>query len=298
MKKNIFKYIIPGLLLTGIVACKKNNHVVDKDPLIVPEAARFINYPGVSTNYYSFFIQEDPAPGSVFNQLIGVTTVSSSDRKVKLTYSSLRATAGVQYTAPAELTIPAGETTVNLPFQGLFAGYPTGRKDTVKIKITSADGFVKPNAYKDSIMLIMQKYCPVVLADLEGDYDNTIEYSSSGAVSWGPYSTVVKNLFSTGATTAEADIENIYDYGGEVHAKFDWTDPANFKVTIPEQYTGINLIDGGVTYQLWLRTNGSTSTFSSCDNNITIWIDAVAKIPATGETAGYWSQNYKVVLGK
>lgn len=298
MRKSIFKYIIPGLLLTGIVACKKNNFVVDKDPLAVPEAARFINYPGVSNNYYNYFIQENPAPGSVYNQLIGVTTVSNIDRKVKLTYSSLRATQGVQYTGPTELTIPAGETTVNLPFQGLFAGYPTGRKDTVKIKITAADGFVKPNAYKDSIMLIIQKYCPVVIADLEGDYDNTIEYSASGAVSWGPYSTVVKNVVSTGATTAEADIENIYDYGGQVHAKFDWTDPANFKVTIEEQYTGIDLRLSGVDYQLWLRTNGSTSTFSSCDNNITIWIDALGKDPATGATVEDFSTNYKIVLGK
>lgn len=298
MKKNIYRYIITGLLLTGIVACKKNNLVVDKDPLVVPEAARFINYPGASNNYYSYFIQENPAPGSIFNQLIGATTVSGTDRKVKLTYSSLRATAGVQYTGPAELTIPAGATTVNLPFQGLFAGYPTGRKDTVKIKITSADGFIKPNAYKDSIMLIMQKYCTVVLANLSGDYDNTIEYSSSGAVSWGPYTTVVKNVTSTGATTAEADIENIYDYGGQVHAKFDWTDPANFKVTIAEQNTGAIVVSGGTPYQLWIRTNGSTSTFSSCDNNITVRIDAIAKSTTTGATVGNFSTNYRIVLSK
>lgn len=265
MKKNIFKYIIPGMLLIGAVACKKNNMVVDKDPIIPPEAARFIVSPPSSNNYYSYFIQQNPAPGSQYVLPIGVTTVSNSERKIKLTYTSLRAVAGVQYTAPTEITIPAGQTTANLNFQGLFAGYAGGRKDTVKIKITSADGFVKPNAYRDSVMLIVQQYCPVVLNDLAGNYTKTYENGT-----YGPYTTSLTNLTSTGATTATATLTNIYDSGITGTIGLDWTVPGGFKVTVASQSTGFT--SGGLPLMLRSNPNNTTSTFNSCNQTFTIYM--------------------------
>ncbi len=170
--KNIFnKFFVGGLLLLSIASCKKNNLVVDKDPLIPLEAARFLMVPTASNNYYNFNILEVPAPGSVFSIPIGVTTVSNVDRKVSFTYTSNKAIAGTQYTAPSEITIKAGSTIDTLRIQGLFAGYNTGRIDTLKIKIASGTGFINKNSYQDSLMLIMKKTCPVVVADLAGDFE-------------------------------------------------------------------------------------------------------------------------------
>ena len=171
MKKFINRFFLVGLVLLTIASCKKNNLVIDQDPLIVPEAARFLMVPTASNNYYNYNILEIPAPGSVFNLPVGITTVSNVDRKVMFAITSNRAVQGVQYTAPTELTIKAGKTIDTLKIQGLFAGYPTGRLDTLKIKITSGSGFVNKNAYQDSVMLIMKKTCPIVVADFAGDFE-------------------------------------------------------------------------------------------------------------------------------
>ncbi len=170
MKKfmNIYFYI--GLVLLGTASCKKNNVVLDQSPLIPLEAARFLMVPTVSNNYYNYDILATPAPGSVFNLPIGVTTVSNVDRKVMFTITSRTAVSGVQYTAPTEVTIKAGKAIDTLRIQGLFAGYPSGRKDTLKIKITSAAGFVNKNSYQDSVMLVMKKSCPLNVADFAGDF--------------------------------------------------------------------------------------------------------------------------------
>ena len=171
MNKTLNRIFLGGLILLSIASCKKNNLVVDQDPLIPLEAARFLMVPAASNSYYNFNILEVPAPGSVFNIPIGVTTVSNVDRKVSFTYTSNRAVAGAQYTAPTEITIKAGQAVDTLRIQGLFAGYPSGRIDTLKIKITSGTGFINKNAYQDSLMLIMKKTCPVVVADFAGDFE-------------------------------------------------------------------------------------------------------------------------------
>lgn len=171
MNKIFNRIFLGGLILLSIASCKKNNLVVDQDPLIPLEAARFLMVPAASNSYYNFNILEVPAPGSVFNLPIGVTTVSNVDRKVSFTYTSNRAVAGAQYTAPAEITIKAGQAIDTLRIQGLFAGYPSGRIDTLKIKISPGTGFINNNAYQDSVMLIMKKTCPVVVADFAGDFE-------------------------------------------------------------------------------------------------------------------------------
>lgn len=262
MRKNIFKYALPGLLLVAMASCKKNNLVIDQDPLTPTEAARFIITPPSTTNTYFHYILSSPAPGSSYTLPIGVTTVSSSERKVKIAYSSRTAVAGAQYNAPAEVVIPANAATANLDIQGIFAGYPTGRKDTLKIKLVNADGYVKINAYQDSVMLIMQKYCDVVLANVGGDYARTFEGT------YGPYLSSVIDLVSTGATTATAKITNIYDSGITINVTFDWADPAAFKVIIPDQAT--QYTSGGLPLRIRQNPGAATSTFSSCDNTITL----------------------------
>ena len=135
MKYNFLKIVLLSITITGFLSCKKNNLVVDKDP-VVAERARFLINPLINTYYVR-------STGNAYKIPVSVTTVSNVDRQIQFTYTSLRAASGVQYTAPATLTMKAGQVIDTLSFSGLFAGYPTGRRDTVKVKITSNDGYVK-----------------------------------------------------------------------------------------------------------------------------------------------------------
>ena len=292
MSKTIFKITFAAVIALGAYSCKKNNYVIDQE-VIAPAFVKF-NVRAIADTAAVYYIRSTNEP---FKIPIGVTNVSNVDRTVQLTYTSNTAVQGQQYNAPTSITIPAGQTLDTLEIQGLFSGYPSStRIDTLFIKISGGD--IPASNYWKGFRLIMRKYCEVDINSFAGDFDNTLEYSSSGAVSWGPYTTSVSNIVSTGATKATADISNLYDYGGTVNAQFDWTNPAAFKVTIPEQNTGALVSSGGVTYALWIKTNGTASTFSSCENTITVRIDAIAKDPATGETAGNFSTNYRIVMNR
>lgn len=288
MSMKSFKFFFSGaMLLSIIISCEKNNLVVDQDPLTVPEAARFVMSP--TSSYYNYYITQNPTPGSIFKIPIGVTTVTNTDRKVKFTYSSVDAVEGTHYIAIPDITIPAGSAIDTLFLQGIFSAYPAGRMDTLKIRISNADSYVVQNAYQDSIFVILQSYCPVILSELGGDYDNTFEGT------YGPYTSSVTNLVSTSPTTAEGKLENVYDSGITAsNVVFNWTSAASFTVTIPEQNTG--LISSG--YQVWIRTSpGGTNTFSSCLNTITLTYDLIAKT-ASGTVAGYFAQNYRATMAK
>lgn len=290
MKKNRFIYIAAGLLLTSAVACKKNNIAVDKD-VTPPEAARFV----VSGSVYSYYIQ-DLAAGSFYKIPVGITNVSNVDRKIQFTYASPTGAAnGTQYKAPQTVTIPAGKALDSLVVQGLFAGYPTGRKDTLNIKISGGDGFVAPNAYSTSIALIMQKYCNVVLADLQGNYSNTRETNSSGGSPYGPYvSDVTLKAIAGSSTTASVVFGNFWDSGIDAAGTIDWSDPANFKVTIPYQYSGL---DYAANQPLYLRTSlTQPSTFSSCDQSFSITADFIIQNYNNTGNSAYYAQNYKIYI--
>jgi hypothetical protein len=240
-------------------SCKKNNYSVDVDAIQTPERAQFVPNNGI--NRVDYYVT---SAGAAYKIPVGITSVSTVDRTLNLTYSSRTAVAGQQYSAPASILIKAGQALDTLNFAGIFAGYPSGRKDTVKIKFSGIEGV----SLRDSFELIMTKYCDVIPANLVGTYANTNEYGSSGAFSYGPYSTKVKNMTSTGATSASLSFENLYDNGwNDITATMTWATPSTFTVTIPSQLTG----DG-----LRVRTStaaGAVSTFSSCDNTFTLDVD-------------------------
>ncbi len=248
-----------GLLAATLFSCKKENEWVDNGSIgTPPERAHFIKTP-LSGDFY---IVSTPTGGSFYNIPVGLTTASNTDRTVSFTYSSNRATAGTQFSGPASITIPAGSTVDTLRIQGLFSGYPTGRRDTIVVKINKTGSDVLSAGFSDTFRLIAQKYCPVSLAELEGAYTRTFEGT------YGPYVSTVEELVSTGATSATGIITNIYDSGIRARATFDWSNPAQFRVTIAGQSTGIVLSNG---LELFVRTNAaSASSFSSCDQTITM----------------------------
>lgn len=203
---------------------------------------------------------------SVFKIPVGITNVSSQSRTVNFSVSSpTGAAAGTQYTlAGSSIVIPANTAVDSISLKGLFAGYPGSRRDTLVFKITGGDVGVFTGA--ETYKVVMQKYCDVTLAGLGGNFTKTYENGS-----YGPYVSTVTNVTSTGATTATAKLNNIYDSGISGNITFNWTDPAAFFVTIPSgQNTGFT--SGGLP--LLLRgTPGKTSTFSSCDNTLTLYLD-------------------------
>jgi|JI7StandDraft_1071085.scaffolds.fasta_scaffold10813_3 hypothetical protein len=263
-------------------SCKKNNYSVDVDAIQTPERAQFVPNNGI--NRVDYYVT---SAGAAYKIPVGITSVSTVDRTLNLTYSSRTAVAGQQYSAPASIVIKAGQALDTLSFAGIFAGYPSGRKDTVKIKFSGIEGV----SLRDSFELIMTKYCDVIPANLAGNYANTKEYTSSGALSYpstGGYLTQVKNMTSTGATSASLAFANLYDNGwNDITATMTWATPSTFTVTIPSQLTG----DG-----LRVRTStaaGAVSTFSSCDNTFTLDVDLLN--PTSGAVL---SSKYRFVLAR
>lgn len=272
-----FLFVAGSLIFAASCTEKVNEELLEP-----PSFAEF----GTSNLTGKYFITNSTS--SSFKIPVGITNTGTSDRTIQFTYTSpTGAVAGTQYTAPQSVVIPAGKALDTLVVKGLFAGYPTGRKDTLRIKIAGGD--VAANAYNNTYNLVMQKYCDVTLAGLGGDYNNTFEGT------YGPYPTSIHGLVSTGATTATGMIDNLYDVGfTNTSAVFDWTDPAAFAVTIPAQSTGFTW--GGLPLMI-RSTPGALSTFSSCDNTVSVRIDIYR---VNGGVAEYYqgTRNYLVSMAR
>jgi hypothetical protein len=274
---SLMMLLLATILMTS--SCKKNNYSVDLDDVKqAPLAAEFV--PQDSKLRVDYFVTASNNPYKI---PVGITNVSNEDRTISLSYSSRNAAEGAQYNGPTSITIPAGKAIDTLYFKGIFTGYPAGRKDTVKIKFSGTPGVDR----RDSFELIMQRYCDVVLTALTGNYNNTNEFTSSGAFSYGPYVTAVENLVSTGPTKAEGFFVNLYDYGwNDIKFVMDWTNPANFTITIPDQQTGSP--SSGVARVR--SSSGRTNTFSSCDQTFSISLDLL------NASGGVLSSGYQIRL--
>lgn len=261
-------FIAAGLVSMVFVSCKKGEHI---DNIIAPpEAARF----NKTTPTGSFFIDPtNPATGLTFTVPVSISTVSSADRTLNLTYtSSTGAAQGVQYNGPASVTIPAGETTASFDITGIPAGYDVpGRKDNLVINISSPDTVYK----RGTFWLTMQKYCAVNFPAFAGDYDNTNEVW--GTNTWGPYTTAVETITSTGPTSARITVSNLFDFGwNPITFDVDWSNPSAFTVNVVPQSSGIGdagTLSNGTYAGLEVAVRpfaGNPGTFSSCDGSITL----------------------------
>ena len=280
MKKIIAIGSLFSLTIFVITSCKKNNLVVDNDPPIPPERSEFAYTSGASFSR-SFYVKSS-APGNVFKIPVGITSLSDKDRTIQFTYTSTTAVQGTHYNAPSSITIKAGSALDSLPVTGIFANIPSGTSYVVKIKITGGD--VPIFAGKDSVFLTLRRYCDVVLGQLGGNFIAN-EYSATGGFSYGPYSSGVVNLTSTGPTTASGAFANLFDYGwNNINFTMDWSDPSNFIVNIPLQATGATNDAGNYSYVR--GTAGKTNTFSSCDQTYSISLDLMLD-QATVDYSGY-----------
>jgi hypothetical protein len=275
-----------ALLLIAVIAagCKKDNAIS------TPSLAEFADLANANTGKY--YVMDDP--NSVFEIKVGTTVAAKSDRTIEFSVASPSgAQEGTHFTIPGNsVVIPAGSAVATIPVKGIFENLG-GRKDTLIFTITGGDVDVweKYNKYT----LAMQQYCDVVLAELEGLYENTTETRSDGSNFYGPYpSSVTLEPIDGSSTTAKIIFHNFWDYSLDITGKLDWTDPANFKVEIPRQYLGLDYDDD---QPIDVRTSAaSPSTFSSCDQSFSLSVDfLINNYDNTGQTAILYS-NYKIYI--
>lgn len=267
----ILKTLFLGTIIAlVVVACKRQYSDVsipsDKDANVVS----FLPKTGSLTN--SYYVKSTNAP---FVIPIGMTNTSSKDRVINFTVTSRTAVAGQQYTAPAAVTMKAGQTLDSLSFQALFSGYTTGRVDTLVIRTNSYPVV----SGQDSVRLIVRPYCDVIGTALIGDYANTSDFQDPYGNSASNYTATIVSWtpISGSSTTATIVIKNIgvspdIGFGGNptgvssdpmlagITATADWTDPSNFKITIPQQTYAANEYGYGVA-----KITGTGGSFSSCD---------------------------------
>ncbi|HEX8315651.1 MAG TPA: hypothetical protein VF609_11690 [Flavisolibacter sp.] len=256
--KNLFLF---SFLATAFFACKK------EEISIPPTVSEFT----ASTSLGTYFIQN--SPNSSFKIPVGLTAASTSPTTINFTVTSpTGATAGTQYTVESTtITIPAGKVVDTITVKGLFAGYPTGRRDTLVFKITG--GTVGAASWSNTYTLVMQKSCNVDLNSFLGNYTRTNEFFGSA---YGPYLTSISSVTPISATKGRIVVQNLYDSGwGPIEFELDWTDPANFKATVIPKSAGIaNAGTISSTYagrQVAVRPfAGEEGTFSSCDGTLTL----------------------------
>jgi hypothetical protein len=254
MRKNQTFLIIAFFVLIAVGACKKES--ISK--VAIPErVAHFTN-----ETSGSFFIQN--TPNATFKIPIGITAPATTDTKITVSVSSpTGAVAGTQYNLPsATITIPAGETVDSLSVQGLFAGYPGNRKDTLVFTLTGGD--VSPASYNNTYTLVLQKYCNVDLSAFTGiyiaqDYDATTNLPDGAAYS------LALTPGTSGATSGNIVVSGLWGIPDPFTVNVDWTNPASFSTNIADQPWFIHPTYG----QARIKAAG-VGTFSSCENTVVI----------------------------
>lgn len=289
MKKNTsFRLLVACLgVATLMVSCKKQETTI-------PPAQ--VHFTGAASQSYAV----RAAVVAPYKIQIGTTDVANTDRTVGIKVTSRTAVAGTQYTVSANtVTIPAGQALGEFSIQGIFAGYPVGRRDTLVITLTEPS--ITPAKFLDTIRLSIGDICvegaAFTLNSLIGNYARTTEtYGANPA--YGPYNTSISSVTSTGATTARIVVNNIWDSGwGPISFDLNWgVTPLLATVVTQSVITGSNAGDlnsayAGQTMQV-RAFSGSPGTFSTCNNTFTL------RMQLGVTNVGYFGSLYTVNMAR
>lgn len=282
MKKQI--NILPAcavlVLFLTMAGCKKDDKVYP-----APELATFLN-----KSSGSYFVT---GPDISYTIPVGITTTSDHERTINISVSSTTgAVEGTQYTLTTKsIKIPAGKVLdSSLVLQGKFDVYEDdARRDTLIFTITSAG--VTPSDYNNKFTLLMRGPCQdYKVEDLDvmsGDYEKTFEDGG-----YGPYTSSITNIQTLTPTTGTAKINKLYESYNGIVINFDWSDPDNVKVVIPEQYTNANHSLGPI----YVRTTaGASNTFSVCTQSFNFNIDLLVR-NTSGTLLGYIARGYNISM--
>jgi hypothetical protein len=227
----------------------------------------------------------------VYRLKIGTTDVSDHDRTVNITVSSpTGATQGTQYTlSKTSVVIPAGKVIDSIDVKGVFAQYTAGRKDSLIFTISGGD--VTPSSFNSTLKMLLRGPCfdgDVTLSTMAGSYANSTDADDP------KYTATVTNLSTLTATTGTGKIGNLWDAFTPVTINFDWTDPANTKVSIPLQAAGINYAAG---QPFLIRTSpGQPNKFSVCNGRIDLVVDLIVDNYFGPGQGAYYEQNYVMTI--
>lgn len=163
MKKNIgivgLAIFALALLSVFIYSCKKTD-------LTTPNQQ--VSLFGAAGSVTSYLIPNDPT--STLKIGLGLTKVAEKDINITFSVSSpTGAVEGSQYTISSKtIKIAAGKIVDTVSLKGIFAGYPTGRRDTLVFKITGGD--VPALIGSDVYTVILQKFCPLDMSAFSGNF--------------------------------------------------------------------------------------------------------------------------------
>jgi hypothetical protein len=235
-------------------------------------------------------------PDTKFLVPFGITTVSKEDVRINVSVSSpTGAVEGTHYTlATKQVLIPAGQTLGFLEIKAFYPPYETReRSDRLVFKIEGSSLTQPIVSNSEYTLSISGDYDPEVL---KGAYNNTNETLPPNAP-YGPYKTTISSIKRLSPTTAEIVVENIFDVvpaWKPITFKLDWTDPADFIVTLNEQ-SGIG--DAGVFGSSFAGQDisvralaGQSGTFSFDPQKIVL----VMQLGVTGQ--GWISSPYTVTM--
>jgi hypothetical protein len=271
MKKKLGRIILSAALLAGFITVI---HSCNKVKEVIPNVENSLFSNAGTTGLY--FITDDP--NTEFKIPIGISSVTSAERKVDFTVTSpTGAVEGQQYTlGTTSVKIPAGQSDFTLSLKGIFAGYPTGRRDTLLFKITGGD--VPSIASSNTYTVVLQKYCSVNLADFNGTY-TAQDYDASGAPDGGPYPvTLTPGTVNANGTSGKIGISGLWGNATSFNVDLNWANAANFTTAIAVQPWFVH----GTYGQSTIRPNG-THTFSSCDNTIKIGYEVTVSAGTFGK---------------
>ncbi len=265
MKQFINIGFISLTLLVLITGCDKTK------PYDIQKVDALAHFVSASKNI-SYYVRNNASDS--FSVQVGTSDVSNQDRLITFNISSpTGAVAGGGYTllTPSSgntVVVKAGTAITTIKLHGNFATYASGKKDT--LVFTLAQPSLAIAKFSDTVKVVLQRYCDVVPAGFTGDYKNSNDTDPSG--SYGPYKATVVSITPTSSTSANMVIANfsfteIAPYNIlNITVGLDWTDPANFKTSIPTQIiSNDNFYGYG---PLTIAPNG-TGSFSSCDNTFT-----------------------------
>lgn len=149
-----------SFLAIVLYSCKKDKVVTPNQELSLFGAG------GTTTSY---LVPEDP--NASFKIGLGITKPAPVDRQITFSVTSpTGAEEGTHYTISSKsVTIPAGKVVDSVALKGIFANYPTGRRDTLVFTITGGDvpAMNGSNTYK----VVLQKFCPLDMSEFEGDFE-------------------------------------------------------------------------------------------------------------------------------
>lgn len=281
-------FTLAGLLL--IIFWSGCNKEIETD--IPPEIATFAGQSGGTFEIIT--------PNATFNVPVGFTTVANIDRQINVSVSSpTGAVEGTHYTITNKsVTVPAGEATASLVVQGNLAQYSTGRKDTLIFTINEGND-AAASGFSDTYTLVLRGPCfegDVDLSELLGTYANTVE--DFGGSAYGPYTTTISAVNSTGPTSGTVTVTNLWDFGwNPIVFMLDWSDPANRTVTLTQQAGIGNAGTISSTYageDISVRPDrgGLIGTFSACSQTLTLRFE----LGVTG--LGFFNVRYTVNMAR